>query len=99
MKKCYDDPELHLENRYFTMPDNVIAVPISAGSGDQGDLFNRDVYVEYFTPKGFARYRSGELNNTPPPAQQESDNPQDSTKTQTAPTPIQMPVLTPQEQY
>jgi len=99
MKKCYADPELKLENRYFTMPDNVIPVPISVNSGNEGDLFSRDVYIEYFTPKGFARYRSGELNNTPPPVSQEADKPQDSTRIQTEPTPIPMPVLTPREQY
>ncbi len=102
MKKCYADPALHLENRYFTMPDNVIAMPISAASGNQGDLFNRDVYVEYFTPKGYARYRSGELNNAPLPARQESDIPQKNTHMQEAPalepTQILMPVLTPHEQ-
>lgn len=102
MKKCYADPALHLENRYFTMPDNVIAMPISAASGNQGDLFNRDVYVEYFTPKGYARYRSGELNNSQP-ASQSPDAPQDSTQTQEAPalepTQVPMPVLTPHEQY
>jgi penicillin-binding protein 1A len=62
MKQAYADPSLKLENRYFTMPDNVIAVPISGNTNVPSDLFNSNVYMEYYTPKGFARYQSGEFS-------------------------------------
>jgi len=61
MKRCYADPALKLENRYFRMPENVIAVPISGNTNNPSDLFSSDVYVEYYTPKGFKRYQSGTL--------------------------------------
>ncbi|ABB24787.1 penicillin-binding protein 1A [Pelodictyon luteolum] len=57
MKRCYADPSLGLENRYFRIPENVIAVPISSTSNRPSDLFDSDVYIEYFTPKGFQNYQ------------------------------------------
>ncbi len=61
MKRCYADPALKFENRYFPMPDNIVAVPISGSTNDPSDIYGKDVYVEYYTPKGFARYQSGEF--------------------------------------
>ncbi|NTU93917.1 MAG: PBP1A family penicillin-binding protein [Chlorobiaceae bacterium] len=61
MKRCYADPALKLENRYFSMPDNIVAVPVGRSS-NASDIYSNDVYVEYFTPKGFARYQSGEFS-------------------------------------
>ncbi len=61
MKRCYADPSLKLENRYFPMPDNIVAVPVSSGPQDPSDIYSSNVYVEYYTPKGFARYQSGEF--------------------------------------
>jgi penicillin-binding protein 1A len=78
MKRCYADPALRLENRYFPMPDNVVAVPISGATNNPSDLFNSNVYVEYFTPKGFARYQSGEFNGGKP-VSGEAGAPNDST--------------------
>lgn len=97
MKKCYADPALKLENRYFPMPDNVIAVPISVASGNPADQFSNSVYVEYYTPKGYARYQSGELNNASAPSGQNAEAPQDST--QAAPPAPPVAPVTPQEQY
>jgi penicillin-binding protein 1A len=57
MKRCYADPALRLENRYFRIPENVIAVPLSSTSNRPSDLFDSDVYIEYFTPKGFENYQ------------------------------------------
>lgn len=57
MKRCYADSTLGLENRYFHIPENVIAVPISARTNRPSDLFDSDVYIEYFTPKGFEHYQ------------------------------------------
>ena len=61
MKKCYADPALRLENRYFPMPENIVAVPISGSTGNPSDIFNSNAYVEYYTPKGFARVQAGEF--------------------------------------
>lgn len=79
MKRCYADPALRLENRYFPMPDNVVAVPISGATNTPSDLISSNVYVEYFTPKGFARYQSGEFNGNKP-ASSEPGVPNDSTE-------------------
>ncbi|HED30924.1 MAG TPA: PBP1A family penicillin-binding protein [Prosthecochloris aestuarii] len=58
MKKCYTDTSLGLENRYFHMPENVIAVPVSRSSNKPAQLYDGDVYMEYFTPKGFKKYQA-----------------------------------------
>jgi len=58
MKSAYSDPTLKLENRYFHIPDNVIAVPIAGNTNTPSDLMGRDVYIEYYTPKGFNYYKS-----------------------------------------
>jgi len=58
MKKAYGDPSLKLDNRYFHIPDNVIAVPISGNTNTPSDLMGSDVYIEYYTPKGFNYYKS-----------------------------------------
>lgn len=58
MKKCFADSTLGMENRYFHMPETVIAVPVSRSSNRPAELFTDDVYVEYFTPKGFEKYQS-----------------------------------------
>ena len=58
MKHAYSDPTLKLENRYFHIPENVIAVPISGNTNSPSDLMSSDVYIEYYTPKGFNYYKS-----------------------------------------
>lgn len=58
MKKAYSDPSLKLDNRYFHIPENVIAVPISGNTNTPSDLMGSDVYIEYYTPKGFNYYKS-----------------------------------------
>ena len=61
MKKCFADSTLGMENRYFHMPETVIAVPVSRNSNRPAELFTDDVYVEYFTPEGFKKYQSSLL--------------------------------------
>ncbi|NTV06636.1 MAG: PBP1A family penicillin-binding protein [Chlorobiaceae bacterium] len=58
MKRCYNDPALKLDNRYFHIPETVIAVPISGQTNSPSDLLGSDVYIEYYTPKGFQYYKS-----------------------------------------
>ncbi|NTW10291.1 MAG: PBP1A family penicillin-binding protein [Chlorobiaceae bacterium] len=58
MKRCYADPSLRLANRYFHIPETVIAVPISGQTNTPSELLGNDVYIEYFTPKGFQYYQS-----------------------------------------
>jgi len=60
MKRCLADSSLGFENRYFHMPETVIAVPISRSNNRPAELFTDDVYVEYFTPKGFRKFQSGQ---------------------------------------
>ncbi len=57
MKRCYGDPSLKLENRYFHIPETVIAVPMSGQTNTPSDLLGSDVYIEYYTPKGFKYYQ------------------------------------------
>ena len=57
MKHCYSDRSLKLENRYFHIPETVIAVPISGPTNTPSDLLGNNVYVEYYTPKGFKFYQ------------------------------------------
>lgn len=58
MQRCYSDPTLKLGNRYFHMPETVIAVPVSAQTNTPPDLLGGNVSFEYFTPKGFEYYQS-----------------------------------------
>jgi len=58
MKRCYSDRSLKLENKYFHIPETVIAVPMSAQTNTPSDLLGSDVYIEYYTPKGFQYYQS-----------------------------------------
>jgi len=58
MKRCYSDPSLKLENKYFHIPETVIAVPMSGQTNTPSDLLGSDVYIEYYTPKGFQYYQS-----------------------------------------
>jgi penicillin-binding protein 1A len=71
MKRCYSDPSLKLENRYFHIPETVIAVPISNQTNTPSDLLGSDVYIEYYTPKGFKYYQSRPQQSGPtaPPAE------------------------------
>jgi penicillin-binding protein 1A len=63
MNRCYADPSLALDGRYFPMPDNIVAVPVSGGSPTEPtDIYSSNVTFEYYTPKGFARYQSGDFN-------------------------------------
>lgn len=96
MKKCYADPELKLENRYFPMPDNIVAVPVGGGSADPADIYSNNVTFEYYTPKGFARYQSGEFSGRVQPSGG-SAAPQDSSAVpmQAPPTPAPAPVAPP----
>ncbi|NTV26308.1 MAG: PBP1A family penicillin-binding protein [Chlorobiaceae bacterium] len=96
MKKCYADPELKLENRYFPMPDNIVAVPVGGGSADPADIYSNNVTFEYYTPKGFARYQSGEFSGRVQPSGG-STAPQDSSAVpmQAPPTPAPAPVAPP----
>ena len=70
MKRCYSDRSLKLENRYFHIPETVIAVPISGQTNTPSDLLGNNVYIEYYTPKGFKYYqsrpaKSSDGNNNP----------------------------------
>lgn len=65
MKKCMADTTLGMENRYFHMPETVIAVPVSRSNNRPAELFTDDVYVEYFTPRGFKKYQSNLLEPDP----------------------------------
>ena len=70
MKRCYGDRSLKLENRYFHIPETVIAVPISGPTNTPSDLLGNNVYIEYYTPKGFKYYQSRlgqspDVNNIP----------------------------------
>ncbi|MEI6638124.1 MAG: PBP1A family penicillin-binding protein [Chlorobium sp.] len=67
MKRCYSDPTLKLENRYFHIPETVIAVPMSGETNTPSDLLGSDVYIEYYTPKGF-QYYQGHAAAAPTPA-------------------------------
>jgi len=58
MKRCYSDRSLKLENRYFHIPETVIAVPMSGQTNTPSDLLGNNVYIEYYTPKGFKYYQT-----------------------------------------
>ncbi len=77
MKRCFADSTLGMENRYFHMPETVIAVPVSRNSNRPAELFTDDVYVEYFTPSGFKKYQSRllEYAAAQEEAEEEADNP------------------------
>lgn len=66
MKSVYSDPALKLENRYFHIPENVIAVPISGSTNAPSDLLGSDVYIEYYTPKGFNYYKTHPVHTSSP---------------------------------
>lgn len=85
MKNCYADPSLKLEKSYFPMPDNVIAVPVAGASSEPSDVLNRNVSVEYYTPKGYARNQAGDFNRTPTPVNSGAVGNPDSTGTQQTP--------------
>ncbi|WP_167599189.1 penicillin-binding protein 1A [Chlorobaculum sp. 24CR] len=87
MKQCYSDASLKFENRYFPMPDNVIAVPMSGASSDAAGVLSQNVFVEYFTPKGYARTQVGDFNRTPQPVNSGAVGNPDSTGVQQAPVP------------
>lgn len=93
MKSCYADPALKLEKTYFPMPDNVIAVPTAGSSTEPSDVLNRNVSVEYYTPKGYSRYHSGDFNSSSAPVNSGAIEPPDSTGTQNmqAPAPAGAP--------
>ena len=81
MKRCYSDPTLKLENRYFHIPDTVIAVPISGDTNTPSDLLGSNVSIEYFTPKGFQYYQSNPVqpsNQTAIPPKVDSNTPEKS---------------------
>jgi len=78
MKKCYADTSLGLENRYFHMPETVIAVPVSRRTNQPAELFTDDVYVEYFTSKGFKKYQQGLMYS--PPEEESTNTENDSSR-------------------
>jgi penicillin-binding protein 1A len=92
MKKCYSDPLTKLENRYFQTPENVIAEPRgSAASSDSTGVLNGNISVEYYTPKGYARYHAGDFNSAPAPVNSGAVELPDSTDTQQMPIPPTAP--------
>jgi len=95
MKRCYTDPTIKFENRYFQMPDSVIAVPLGGGASDSPDALPRDVHVEYYTPKGYARFQSGDLSSAPPPVNSGAVDLPDSTGTQQK----QLPPIAPLQKF
>ena len=88
MKKCLADSSLGIENRYFHMPETVIAVPVSRTSNRPAELFTDDVYVEYFTPRGFKKYQSGLLKSAEEEAAAQTDR---STASHSQPLPVREP--------
>ncbi|MEI6758573.1 MAG: PBP1A family penicillin-binding protein [Chlorobium sp.] len=64
MKRCYKDPTLKLSNKYFHIPETVIAVPMSVQTNTPSDLLGSDVYIEYYTPKGFKFYQSNPVQSS-----------------------------------
>jgi penicillin-binding protein 1A len=92
MKKCYSDPATKLENRYFPRPESVIAVPVTVASGDPADEQTQNVYVEYYTQKGYARNQAGDFNGTPPPVNSGAVELPDSTDGQKSQTPAAAPL-------
>ncbi|UZJ42799.1 PBP1A family penicillin-binding protein [Prosthecochloris sp. SCSIO W1101] len=88
MKKCLADSSLGMENRYFHMPETVIAVPVSRSSNRPAELFTDDVYVEYFTPRGFKKYQSGLLKSAEEEAAAQTDS---GTATPSQPLPVREP--------
>ncbi len=75
MKRCYSDPTLKLENKYFHIPQTVIAVPMSSQTNTPSDLLGSDVYIEYYTPKGFQYYQGHAVKSpelTEPPVESNS---------------------------
>ena len=95
MKRCYSDPTLKLENKYFHIPETVIAVPMSSQTNTPSDLLGSDVYIEYYTPKGF-QYYQGHAVKSPEP----NELPVESNSTSSAPkppaqSPAQLPLPAP----
>ncbi|WP_294343182.1 PBP1A family penicillin-binding protein [Prosthecochloris sp.] len=88
MKKCLADSSLGIENRYFHMPETVIAVPVSRTSNLPAELFTDDVYVEYFTPRGFKKYQSGLLKSAEEEAAAQTDR---GTASHSQPLPVREP--------
>ena len=88
MKKCLADSSLGMENRYFHMPETVIAVPVSRSSNRPAELFTDDVYVEYFTPRGFKKYQSGLLKSAEEEAAAQTDS---GVATPSQPLPVREP--------
>ncbi len=88
MKKCLADSSLGMENRYFHMPETVIAVPVSRRSNRPAELFTDDVYVEYFTPRGFKKYQSGLLKSAEEEAAAQTDS---GVATPSQPLPVREP--------
>jgi len=58
MKRCYADPELGLQSRYFKKPRKVIGVPVSSRTNLPADANDSDVYIEYFTEESWKQYQS-----------------------------------------
>ena len=89
MKKCYSDPTIKFENRYFQRPESVIAVPFAGTSNAPADSLTQNASIEYYTPKGYARSQSGDFSGTPAPVNSGAVDLPDSTGTQ------QMPIQAP----
>jgi penicillin-binding protein 1A len=93
MKRCYSDLSLKLVNRSFHIPETIIAVPISPQTNTPSDLLGSNVYMEYYTPKGFQYYQSHPVqsnNRTVPP--EEGDGASSGSSNGSAPLQIPSPV-------
>jgi penicillin-binding protein 1A len=95
MKRCYSDPTLKLENKYFHIPQTVIAVPISGETNTPSDLLGSDVYIEYYTPKGFQYYQGHAVKSPEPAADTVANKSASSTPKPPAPAPTQIPAPAP----
>ncbi|TLU51154.1 MAG: PBP1A family penicillin-binding protein [Chlorobium sp.] len=103
MKRCYADRSLKLENRYFHIPETVIAVPMSGQTNTPSELIGNNVYIEYYTPKGFKFYQSrpgGQTSNVNDmPAEGNSGAPVNDNGAPGPQNPVPAVIPKPQEAY
>ena len=102
MKRCYNDKSLKLENKYFHIPETVIAVPMSGQTNTPSDLLGSDVYIEYYTPKGFQYYQTHATPSPdviPAPAEENNKSTSSAPKPQSpAPAAASKPKLKPKQE-
>jgi len=85
LKKCYSDPTITFEKRYFQRPDSVIAVPVAGDSNAPADSLTQNAEIEYYTPKGYARDQAGDFSGTPAPVNSGAVDLPDSTSVPSPP--------------